>query len=609
MINELYKLSAAMDEAGIRTQSWHRKYKPIPNIRATAPCVRLVLAEGVITDFSEVSADLGAGLRKYGSNQGSYPCMNLAPLYRVTEEPIKKQLASLRPEKLTAEKLQELKSWCSVDNWNRKFLGKYKISMVNTSAELRAAAAEYEPLRILIEQSNLLADPAAFRQALETAVWKKLGRGEDTELALRILFYQGKANQAAEDDYGSLSVALEAEKLIDAGKPTVNRVFVAELNQTLLHVDAAEQTADETAMLDAFGTQFDPLEEPMPSVKLAGGFDVTLRTMFKEQRCQTRYGTIENASYPIAPENRKKLQAALDWLGSGERRGITWINSDKNEILFAYPGHMPKQPISFTRMFRRPEGELETPFKKQARRFLAELHETKKDGTDARAEQIQIFILRKIDKARTKIVYTRQTDARELEACSEAWTSGCMNLPPFDFGQPGVPFPLDTADILNRFWKQNGESATEKCKPVPKYHGMELLMEPAWPVEADLYLLARQEMMLGCFLGSRLAQGDRYHLIWKKVRPMLALTALLLDRVGIRKEGYMENFAVFVWTTAENIGRTACAVLQGRPQWGRSAAAGRRESVSGCRRNAAADTESAQPAHHAVLYLGKKLSL
>lgn len=370
---------------------------------------------------------------------------------------------------------------------------------------------------------------------------KKLGRGEDTELALRILFYQGKANQAAEDDYGSLSVALEAEKLIDAGKPTVNRVFVAELNQTLLHVDAAEQTADETAMLDAFGTQFDPLEEPMPSVKLAGGFDVTLRTMFKEQRCQTRYGTIENASYPIAPENRKKLQAALDWLGSGERRGITWINSDKNEILFAYPGHMPKQPISFTRMFRRPEGELETPFKKQARRFLAELHETKKDGTDARAEQIQIFILRKIDKARTKIVYTRQTDARELEACSEAWTSGCMNLPPFDFGQPGVPFPLDTADILNRFWKQNGESATEKCKPVPKYHGMELLMEPAWPVEADLYLLARQEMMLGCFLGSRLAQGDRYHLIWKKVRPMLALTALLLDRVGIRKEGYMEN--------------------------------------------------------------------
>lgn len=61
MINELYKLSAAMDEAGIRTQSWHRKYKPIPNIRATAPCVRLVLAEGVITDFPRFPPTLARG--------------------------------------------------------------------------------------------------------------------------------------------------------------------------------------------------------------------------------------------------------------------------------------------------------------------------------------------------------------------------------------------------------------------------------------------------------------------------------------------------------------------------------------------------------------------
>lgn len=43
-------------------------------------------------------------------------------------------------------------------------------------------------------------------------------------------------------------------------------------------------------MLDAFGTQFNPLEEPMPSVKLAGGFDVTLRTMFKERAARPGTG-------------------------------------------------------------------------------------------------------------------------------------------------------------------------------------------------------------------------------------------------------------------------------------------------------------------------------
>lgn len=64
---------------------------------------------------------------------------------------------------------------------------------------------------------------------------------------------------------------------------------------------------------DAFGIPFQAIEEPMPNVKLAGGFDVALRTMFKKQRCQTRYGKIENASYPISPQMRMGLQAALEW--------------------------------------------------------------------------------------------------------------------------------------------------------------------------------------------------------------------------------------------------------------------------------------------------------
>ena len=54
----------------------------------------------------------------------------------------------------------------------------------------------------------------------------------------------------------------------------------------------------------------------MPKVKLAGGMEVTLRTMFKGQPCQTRYGRIESASYPIATNVRKEIQAALEWLGN-----------------------------------------------------------------------------------------------------------------------------------------------------------------------------------------------------------------------------------------------------------------------------------------------------
>lgn len=541
MINELYQLSLAMDKAGVQAQNWHRKYKPIPNIRPGAPCIRIVISGGEMTALSNISPELGACLRKYGSNQGSYPCMNLAPLYRVTDEGIKRQLSLLRPEELDDAKLAEIRSWCGADNWCGKFRGKYKISMVNTPAELREAAARYEPLRLLIEESSAFADAAVLRQRLEAAVWGMLERRENVALALCILFHHGKAGKKASEDYGSLSVALEAQRLIDMGCSAVSAAFVAGVNQALLDASQAEEKRGSAGERDAFGFLFEPLEEPMPSVKLAGCIDVTLRTMFRAQHCQTRYGVIENASYPISPQMRKKLQAALAWLGDAERKDKTWTNIDKNEILFAHPARLPEGQISFTRMFRCPPGEKEALFTAQAKQFIDELTQGKTPGTDSQAERIQLFILRKVDKARTKVIYTRQTNAKELEKCAEGWTRGCTNLPRFRFGQPKVPFPMEAAAILNRFWTQAGNVMADKLNLVPQYHGMELLMEPGMDTGADLRLLVQKEMTLGPFLNYNLLQYKLDELTMYRLKELLALTGLLLERNGIRKERYMEN--------------------------------------------------------------------
>lgn len=542
MINELYALSKAIDHAGVQAQSWHRKYKPIPNIRANAPCIRIVLSKGKVTHLSEVERELGTHLRKFGTNQGTYPCMNLAALYRVTDDAVKKELEKLRPEDLNADKIQVIQGWCCENNWGRKFQSKYKISMESTPGELMRLIPDYLPLKSLMEESAFFSDPAVLHEALRAAAFEMLNNRENISLALGILFYFGKADRNAADDYGSLSVALESSSLIDMGTPAISTKFTEELNEALLRADLSGETAGSTS-IDAFGVPFVPIEEPMPEVKLAGGFDVKLRTMFKEQRCQARYTRIENASYPISPQMRKKLQAALDWLGSAQRKNITWISTDRNEILFAYPSQLPQPQakVSFTRMFKRPE-KRDKAFEEQAKQFLSELKQSRETGTDSHADRIQLFILRKIDKARTKVVYTRQTDPFELERCSEAWTIGCSeNLPLFPFGSPAVPFPLDTADILNRFWKQNGEVATDKFKPVPKYHGMELLMERDLPASSDLHILSEKAMAVGAFLGHRLVNRDVHHLIWDKIKDMLALIGLLLYRQGIRKDIYMEN--------------------------------------------------------------------
>lgn len=538
MINELYTLSRALAEANIEPYQWHQRYKPIPNIRANAPCICITLSDGKVSKISMLDAKFGTILRKYGSNQGSFPCMNLAALYRITDDTIKKNIAGImgHPEVLDAVMLQKVKNWCTENNWCKKFQGKYKISMDDTPARLRKTASQYIPLQMLITEVEAYKNPDILRADLENVIWRMLEWRENVQAALTLLFYRGKPKEDAGKDFGNLSVALESTSLIEFGTPAISERFVTEMNQCLLNT----QPSTKMDTIDAFGIPFMADKDPMPSVKLAGGFGASIRTMFKEQRCQTRYGRIESGSYPISPEVRGKLQAALEWIGDRNREGKTWTKSDRNEILFVYPLAAPEQNISYISPFKRVRNET-IQFAVQAEQFTQQLRKTRQPGTDDHAMGIQIFVLRKIDKARAKVVYTRQTNPDELERASEAWTLGCTNLPKFPFGSPEVPYPLDIADILNQRWKQNGDKSAGQFKLTPRYHGMELLMEPTMSVYSDLHLLAESAVTLSAYLGYLSATGDWHHPRWNDAKNMLVLFGLFLYRNGIRKDGYMDN--------------------------------------------------------------------
>ena len=60
MINELYALSAALDKANIRPQSWHRRLLPLPNVTPKAPCVRVLLRQDGTAALSAVSKENAA---------------------------------------------------------------------------------------------------------------------------------------------------------------------------------------------------------------------------------------------------------------------------------------------------------------------------------------------------------------------------------------------------------------------------------------------------------------------------------------------------------------------------------------------------------------------
>ena len=156
--------------------------------------------------------------------------------------------------------------------------------------------------------------------------------------------------------------------------------------------------------MDAFGIKYNPIKEKMPSVKLAGGFEAKLRTMFNAHHCQYRYGKIEDQSYPISPELRTDLQTALNWIGSADHFEETWVKLGEKIILFVYPHTLPKIKVSFTKMFKSALDE-QASFETEAERFITNLKQTHVPGADSNADQIQFFILWGIDDARTKIVY------------------------------------------------------------------------------------------------------------------------------------------------------------------------------------------------------------
>ncbi len=556
MINELSQLAAAFDRAGVVAEYTHPRYKRIPKVTKKAPGVHIVLDDGKIYKIESIEREQAAGIKKYGSNQGTFPAMNFVPLYRLTDEAEKKMVSDLIAGETTQFKIDEIQELCRENNWGKKFSKKYRICMQDVPGEmtklLQKAEIEFLPLQQLIEETHIFEDIAHMHTELKKAAFTMLEQKKEIALALQILFHSGNQEKTAEEDCGTLSVVLDSRGLMKLGLPVAAAEFTRLLNKKLIEADAAIGRGMAGKEEDAFGQVYTPLEEPMPTVKLAAGFEVSLRTMFRGQPCQNRYGRIENATYPISKEMRFKLQAALEWMSSEEHKGVTWISTDKDEALFAYPEVLREHMYSVVNIFKRPNPSEDKPgskaeFETAAKQFVSEVKRAKTPGTDPMSEHIQYFILRKLDKGRTKVVYTYNTSPMEIERCSEQWSRGCRNLPSFLVQQPTVLFPMEVSDILNMVWRQDGKPSTDKFKPYPRFHGIRILFGEEQPVvRQDLFVLMNNVMNLAPYLGkiglARSVGHDFPVALLSQTRKTLALMGLLLDQLGIRKERYMQEF-------------------------------------------------------------------
>lgn len=303
---------------------------------------------------------------------------------------------------------------------------------------------------------------------------------------------------------------------------------------------------------DAFGDPFDPsLSEPMPNVKLPGGFDVTLRTMFKDQFCQTRYGLIGDNSYPISKQGRSNICNSLRWISSEKKKNKTWMKIGKKELLFVYPSKLPKIDGSFVTSFGQSDNNKQS-FESEAKEFLKYLQQVKKEEPEYYPETIQLFILRKLDKARTKVVYSRNVSPNDIVDNSRQWLQANNNLPDFPpiFNSFSTLYPLDVSGLLNKIWAWDTQTAGNKIvsvQSIPYYHGIELFFGVNGSIrQRSLHVIVNSTKNLaicsGNFINSFMKVLTKDE--WKSIdgiRETLSLFGMFLYWENIKKESYMND--------------------------------------------------------------------
>ncbi len=562
MLNELNQLAVALDNAGISPKEWSPFLKPLPKVGNKNLCFHIFIdKDNNIKNIDLVNPDVAVFLRKYEpSNGNSFPGFNIQPLYRITGDEQKKKLKEWRDEKESIN-LKILREWCSKDseNWSDKTLIKIKKCLVEIPKTFLSKVdskkqSNCDVIKLIERCINLQANNE-FRHKLELYMWEKLKTNEYVKILLPLLIYEGDHKKDKNKDTGSISVFLDVPDWNNY--PVAHKKSIDWLNEILIadYNDAANCSSDS----DAFGEILDNATVKLPGVKLPVIADVKLRSMNSESPCQTRYNTIDAVSFPVGQKSRKLAKGALEWLSDESREGETWGRADGRELIFAYPSILPEVPIKITTCFgANKNNNTEARFVDAAQMVIKGLKGISKD---LKKLELNVFSLKKMDKARTKVVFHRNYSAQRLVDAANEWQVGCENIPnvlirawsdkkgEWDIYKPATPYPLQLAKCLNHVWKMDG---TTECETpvIANYKGIELLFEEQPELFASylLTVLLQNSKGLLLFLGGNLNRDDIISLKGLDIHKILipSILGLLLYKLNYKKEVYMNDASFLV---------------------------------------------------------------
>ena len=185
-----------------------------------------------------------------------------------------------------------------------------------------------------------------------------------------------------------------------------------------------------------------------PSVKLPVlNKAFPLVSMFSDAACNMRYGLTDAFVVPVAKEAVRRMQDALVYILSAERKSRTWrgIASGKFEtkggrkrermdLLIVYVDGKPNIDAMVAEMFGVEEGEQRKQFEVDARVVCDALDgiEREKPGS-----KMNLFILRKASEGQAHVAVADSFSITEVLTRAKQWQQGAMNVPDVVVPLPG----------------------------------------------------------------------------------------------------------------------------------------------------------------------------
>jgi len=583
MLDELFKTAAAIKHAGILTKDWHPKLKPLPKATAKAPCIRVWLdSEGHIVDLEPLSAEHAAKLRKFEPDNGkSFPGFNVRPLFiRTMPEADAKKFAKDAADKLKTPPVD----WASIlvetsNLWAKDTIKTVERILTTISTDLKEKCENLQEDETLSRLFSSVSKTTASQFQAEYSE-KLKGKIAEGKLPLVLLLFLGPEGKETKTP-----IFLDVKDYKDV--PVAHEQTIARLNDLLLaddNVDGAFCSAS-FAHPDAYGANAAGSENPrmaQVSVPVLGG--VFLRSQSSAIPAQSRYDLCEGATFTVGDITRANAKCALEWLSAPERNGKTYGIAGDKELLFAYPAQLPPDSCPELALLLGAQSDDERKFADLAESVIGQM----KGAGDkvVKDTDLEIFSLRKMDKARTKVVYYRNTTVVSLETASHAWDAGFKNIPPLDIRTWGdgkndkgrsfpvlvesqTVFPVKLHKILNVVWTlSRNEVKQSKVKLFEPSTGLRLLLDTPEAAQtayvAERFLAHSQTYFIAlCRMKGRNEIADRKDLPNLEIYP--GILGLLLYKLGKTKENYMNESAFQLGRflrVADEIHRLYCEVVR-----------------------------------------------